>query len=471
MPLRTNISKRVSIMSSIIIILLIACGNPPAASNLTPTINTINVNSTALSSTSTLRSQTLEASPTSRLSATDTPLVPTPTPTRLPFMALDGLRTVYITSDGNLYVYDSGKSAIQLTQDVKESTEYRPPLISDDGQKIIFYRAGESSLDSVYTINADGTGEQVLVNPALLSVFGKEYDEFTTLFSLAFVPGTHLLLFNTYQQSNFDLETAGWLPIVGNDLFIVNTDTSEITQLKVPRQGGNFLAAPNGTWVAVQTLDHIDVIDVQGQMIHHNLVTYTKSEAHIVVPMSWTSDSKELIILPSEIPLFVGGVPIVRNIWRYPVNGGSGTEIKITPPVVYYAYAVSPDGNWIAYSYDTGGLDPQTTSGVYLGNLRDGTSQLLYVPPPNENTGLVDVPLYYDTWSPDSKNFVFHDFLIFMGNIDGEIVSLGWGEGILGWIDDKHYVLGTGAVGDVDNIIVPHEYIYRDPIAFVYLGH
>jgi hypothetical protein len=471
MLLQTNISKRVSIISSLIIILLIACGNPPAASNLTPTINTINVNSTALSPTSTLRVQTLLASPTSTLSATETSLALTPTPTRLPFMALDGLRTVYTTSDGNLYIYDGGKSAIQLTQGVKESTEYRPSLISDDGQKIIFYRAGESSLDSVYTINADGTGEQMLVNPASLSVFSKEYDEFATLFSLAFVPGTHLLLFNTYQLSNFDPETSGWQPIVGNDLFVVNTDTSEITQLKVPSQGGNFLAAPNGKWVAVQTLDHIDVIDVQGQMIHRNLVTYTKSEAHVVVPMSWTSDSQELIILPSEIPLFVGGVPIVRNIWRYPLDGSSGIEIKLTPSPVYNSYAVSPDGNWIVYSYDSGGLDPNTTSGVYLGDLHDGTSHLIYVPPPNENTGFVDVPNYYNAWSPDSKNFVFHDFLIFMGNINGEIVSLGWGEGILGWIDDKHYVLGTGAVGDVDNIIVPHEYIYRDPIAFVYLGH
>ncbi len=179
---------------------------------------------------------------TPTITPADTPLPPTPTQTPLPFMALDGLRVAYIIN-GNLYVQDSGKPAIQLTFSVNERTD-RPPLFSDDGQKIIFYRAGESNLDLVYVINADGTGEQVLVDPELLSAFGKAYDKFTTLISLAFVPNTHLLLFNTYQQGNFDLESAGWLPIVGNDLFAVNTDNGEIKQLKAPWQGGQLPCGP-----------------------------------------------------------------------------------------------------------------------------------------------------------------------------------------------------------------------------------
>jgi WD40-like Beta Propeller Repeat len=458
-----------------LILLLVACGTlSPKQVASTPIISVTDVNNTALSAAFTEVAQTRAAMPTSTVIPTNTLLPSTPTQTRLPFMALDGLRVVYTNSNGNLYLYDSGKPAIQLTQGVKESMENRPPLISDDGQNIIFYRAGEANLDSVYTINADRTDEQVLVNSALLSVFGKEYDEFTTLFSLAFVPGTHLLLFNTYQQSNFDPESAGWLPIVGNDLFIVNTDNGEIKQLKAPWQGGNFLAAPNGKWIAVQTLDHIDVIDVQGQNIRRNLETYTKSEGHVLVPMYWTTDSRELIILPSGIPLFAG-VTVVRTVWRYPMSGGPGIEIKLDPSPVWDAYTVSPDGNWIAYSYvpEVAGASPSATAGVYLGNLHDGTSQLIYMPQPDQRTGRLDIPYSYHDWSPDSVNFVFHNSSgrISMGNVRGEIAPLGRGEGILGWIDSTHYVLSNGVVGDVENIIVPDAYIYYDPIAFVFLKH
>src|SRR5688572_796501 len=277
---------------------LAACGalSTGPTGNGRPKISSTDMNGTALPTALTLLAQTMTVLPTSTVSPIDTPLVPISTQTPLPFMALDGLRAVDVGGDSNLYVQDSGKPSIQITQGVK-STEYRPPLISDDGQKIIFYRAGEAALYSVYTINVDGTGEQLLVDPERLSAFGGEYDPSTILTSLTFVPGTHLLLFNTNQPSNYN----PYLPYVGNDLFIVDTDTAEIKQLKAPDQGGNFLAAPNGKWVAVQTLDHIDIIDVQGRIIQGNLVVYPKDASHIVVPMAWPQDSSELMILPSEI--------------------------------------------------------------------------------------------------------------------------------------------------------------------------
>jgi len=403
------------------------------------------------------------------LTTTVTPTnTPQPTPTALPFKALDGLRVVYTNSKGNLYVQDSGKSAIQLTYNGAN----RQPLFSDDGQKIIFYGPGKPNFNSVYAINADGTNEQVLITREILSAFGKVYDELTVLVSLAFVPGTHLLLFNTYQPNNYDPETVGWLPLVGNDLFAVNTDTGKIKQLKAPWQGGKFLAAPNGKWIAVQTLDHIDIIDVQGQIIHRNLVTYDKTEAHVIIPMSWTIDAQELIILPSDIPL-MAGVPVARDIWRYRVNSGLGTQIKLTPPVTYDKYAVSPDGNWIAYSYDMAYLNPQTTNGVYLGNLRDGSSQLLHTPQPNENTALFDVPLYHDGWSPDSVSFIVHDgnFRLFIGNIHGEIVPIGSSRGIevSGWIDNKHFLRKDGVLYELGKQELFQVMNYLE--SFVFLGH
>lgn len=471
-----NTSKPASIIFFVIPIVLLvgACGTltPDTKNNSTPTISLTDANSTALSEVPTEVAQTMATIPTSTAVPTETVLAATPTRTPLPFMALDGLRVIYTDINGNLYVQDSGKPSLHLTDNVKESTGSHPPLVSDDGQKIIFYRAGEAELDSVYSINADGTEELLLVDPKMLSVFGQEYDTSTSLESLAFVPGTHLLLFNTFQPMNSDPDLSGWMTYIaykGNDLFIVDTDTAKVKQLKTSNQGGNFLAAPNGKWVAVQTPDHIDIIDVQGRIIQGNLVVYSKAASHIVVPMAWTQDSRELIVLPSEIPLDAG-VPAVRTIWRYPLDGSPGIEIKLTPAPVYDYYAVSPDGNWIVYSYDMGNLDPETTSGVYLGNLHDGTSQLLYAPQPNENTGFADVPLDYEGWNPDSTHFIFSDenFRMFIGNIHKEITPVGRGTGILGWIDTNRYLMENGALGEIGKqslFIVVENYI--DSFAFL----
>jgi Tol biopolymer transport system component len=467
MPLRMNISRRVSITSLMIIMLLAACGGP-STGNVSPAINLTDMNNTAQSAAATSFARTMAPTATATVTPTNTPK---PTPTALPFMALDGLRAVSTSSDGNLYVRDSGKSAIQLAQDVKAGQYDRLPLISEDGEKIIFYRAGESNLDSLYAINADGTGEQALVTSERLAAFGEAYDDvWTRLFSLAFVPGTHLLLFNTYDDMQ---ENYPGRPYAGDDLFIINTDTGKLKQLRGRGQGGNFLVSPDGKWIAIQTLDHIDVIDTQGQMVYQNLVTYDKTEAHVVIPMHWTLDSKELIILPSEIPESSGGDSFVRSIWRYAVNGGMRTEIKLTPEVVFNYYSISPDGNWIAYSYDMAYLNPQTTNGVYLGNLRDGSSQLLYTPQPNENTALVDVPLYYDGWSPDSVSFIVHNgsFRLFMGSIHGEIVPMGSSRGIeiSGWIDNKRFLRRDGVLYEVGRQELVQVVYGLD--TFVFLGH
>ena len=139
----------------------------------------------------------------------------------------------------------------------------------------------------------------------------------------------------------------------------MDTDTGRIKQLVAPGQvdnlyihygwEGRFVASPNGKLVALQMPDHIEVINIQGQMVQRALVTYPADEAHSVIPMYWTKDSSELIILPSEIPLMAGGVPIVRTVWRYKMDGSAGIEIPLTPPPLYDEYAVSPDGNWIVF--------------------------------------------------------------------------------------------------------------------------
>src|ERR1051325_3199678 len=137
--------KQVLIVSLLVLTAmhLVTCGTLPTQTTGNRTINLTDVNSTAQSAASTLFAQTMVATPTSTIVPTDMLLSPITTQTPLPFIALDGLRVAYIMGD-NLYVQDSGKRTIQLAHGV-ENLKNRPPLISDDGQKIIFYRAEESN--------------------------------------------------------------------------------------------------------------------------------------------------------------------------------------------------------------------------------------------------------------------------------------------------------------------------------------
>jgi dipeptidyl aminopeptidase/acylaminoacyl peptidase len=423
--------------------------------NSVPTMSIPDLQNTAISSPLTTVAQTMTVLPTSTV-------IPTRTP--LSFKEWDGLRVAYIL-DGNLYVQDSGHQAIQLTN----SGQDYDPLFSDDGQKIAFLRGFEPS--PLYVINSDGTGEQIVATIEILSSFGSEYNDSSThVISWTFVPNTHKLLFNTYQPSTADPRTALSPPVRGNDLLLMDTDTGEIKQLLMPRQGGDFLVAPNGKWIAIQTTDHIDVIDLQGQIVHRHFVTYPADEAHIDVPMFWTQNSNELIILPTDVSPWSQVGPIVRTVWRYSLDDDSGVQISLNPHPVYYAYDISADGNWIAYNSQQGELNPDGTNGIYIGNLRDGTSQLIYESQWDPVKVDFEPGITSFCWSPDNTHFIFGDDWLYLGDIYGNVSRLGQHREIRGWIDNNHYLLFDGRLGEIGKQELI-DFTEHYPSAFVFLKH
>jgi hypothetical protein len=475
MLLGINISKRILIISLVIIMLLGAC-KTSLTDNTLPTINLTDVNSTAQSAAATLLAETMAPTLTATVIPTNTHMpanTPRLTPTPLSFRILQGLRAVY--GSGNLYIQDSGKPEFQLTH---SGHDYNP-VLSDDGQKVVFEHGME-----IHAINADGTGERALITADILAALGHGYNEFTRRNDLAFVPSTHQLLFST-SRANPDNPNERATP--NYDLFVVDTDAGGIKQLLAPGQvdnlyihygwEGKFAVSPNGNLVALQMPDHIQVINIQGQVVQQALVTYPADEAHSVIPMYWTKDSSELTILPSEIPL-MSAEPIVRTVWRYRMDDSAGIKIPLTPPPLYDDYAVSPDGNWIVYGYSPYSIPDDmplvAPVGVYLGNLHDGTSQLI------DDIKLPDATSSSFTWGPDSLHFIFaDDWNTYIGNLLGQMTPLGRGS-LPSWIDNNHYLYGGGDVGEVgkvDRVLVLDLFppaIQNDdfePPVFVYLGN
>jgi len=114
--------------------------------------------------------------------------------------------------------------------------------------------------------------------------------------------------------------------------------------------------------------------------------------------------------------------------------------------------SISPDGNWIVYGYSLGALDATTTVGIYLGNLKESTSQLLYTPPGDAASPL-DLPSSYHGWSPDSVHFILEGYNtnLYVGNIYGEFTQVGFSRGteVSGWIDNNRFLMENGVLYEV----------------------
>ncbi|MFZ5910657.1 MAG: TolB family protein [Chloroflexota bacterium] len=388
--------------------------------------------------------------PTNAPTYTSIPSIPTalptemlsPTPTEIPLFQLEGLRMAYIV-DGDLYLQDSGKQPIQLT----DSGEDHTPIFSDDGEKITFFRGVLPR--NLYSINADGSQEQALVTSSMLNALGFGYSNFAEPRSLAFVPGTHQLLFNTHELDSLYIKTKSILYWYDSkpylDLLIVDTDSSEIKRLLAPGQGGPFIVSPDGKTIAIQARDHVDVIGLDGKVIKQNLITYPSEWLYLWEPeINWGQDSNRLNVV---LPIPTAGAldytgPEPRTILEYSANSNSVAEINFSPPPMDDFFSVSMDGNWIAYNFaDTAGKTNETAiAGIYLGNLHDGNSHWIDV----SGLGLNDLPRSF-YWSSDSMHFIFMDGSIakmFLGDIHGATTLIAQGE-FLGWFDDGSYLYTT----------------------------
>jgi len=305
--------------------------------------------------------------------------LPTPSPTPLPSFTLDGLRVAYIIK-GNLYVQDSGGQPVQLTN----SGADRAPLFSDDGQKIVFYRGKINDNNNVYSVDADGSQEQALITTDWLTVLGLG----TKAGHLAFVPGTHQLLFNTYLCSPQEPANVGCT----TGLFLTDVDAGKIKELLAPRLGGHlpwngnsswdgnyFQVSPDGKLLSVAVSGHIDLFSIDGQVIRRNIMTYTRSAPDELLPSQyWLPDSSGLVVaLPAETDFgFAYGTTPTYTIWRYTLAGNVATQIPFDPSPMWvsidcdYLIHFSPDRNWGIYKRLANNVQ------LYVGNLNDGHSQL-----------------------------------------------------------------------------------------------
>jgi len=323
----------------------------------------------------------------------------------------DGLCMAYIVDD-NLYYQNGANPPLQLTN---RGEDKRPLFFSEDGRKVFFTRdRGE-----IYSIDVDGNEEQALVTNDVLLTFGADYyDETTKPCDPVLAPHTHLLLFRTCSVS------VQSTILHHDDVFIVNADTNKVKLIFPRKQGGRFYVSPDGSMIAIDRLNSIDILGIDGRVIRSKVATYPRSELISVgARVYWVSDSKELImLLPSKT--FVDTFPPpTYTVWRYSFDSHTSVQIQLDPtPTMLGEIWVSPDGNWITYFVHN--------QGMFLGNLQDGSTQAYQFGLPHE-------------WSPDSMHFIYDadplEADLSLASVNAPSVFIGKG-GFISWLDASRYL-------------------------------
>ncbi len=417
-------------LSLLLLALLTACGTVTPAS--TPTVNS----ATQMAKVKTVAAATISIQQTQiAIDLTTTPQSPTktpngtptrwsvqfsPTPTITPTPAppqpfsLAGYVMVFL-KDGNLYFQDENNTPVQLTHggDAPHS-----PMISDDNQKIVFFR---NDYSEIYSVNANGSQEKKLVSKRSLP------ENWYGGATQAFIPGSHKLLYSTYKCER---KEEGQLCAVG--ISLVDTDTGTIKRLVAPgtteklNHDGIFRVSPDGTMVSVASIGRIDIYDMNGQIVRKNVLPYTPSTSYTLFPKQfWLPDSSGLIVAVPDATFdsVAYGNMSVYTVWRYTIGTDTSSIIPITPVPICGFFEVSPDGNWVFYGSSVL-YEPET----YIGNLINAQTQFL-----------VNHPSFHPviSWSPNSEHFIYSQSNLGSVVMDKPSIHL---EGpFTGWIDAKHF--------------------------------
>jgi hypothetical protein len=358
-----------------------------------------------------------------------TSIPPSETPSSPPV-----LKIVYVDA-GNIWLIEGANSPKQLTN----SGFAENVLISQDGQKIAFKRRiSYDNLAELRVVNSDGSGETILLStdnmkalyPSTLESMGFEISQMT------FLPGTHDLLFNTYEA----FATVG--AAMTDDLLRINTDSGDLKRVLDPNHGGQFSISPDGTRIAIIQPDRIHLVNPDGSGLSADLITYspviTYSEFQYYAQPIWSKDSGAVgFAIPSADPL--NGSPS-GDIWRIPRDGSTAVKTATISGDFYFSQVfstttLSPLLDKVAFTRETATPNVRELYIVHS----DGTAETIY------DTGEIS----WVGWAPDGSHFVYSltdPMNLVIGSVGDSPTPMVTGQD-LRWINHRDFLYLSGSIG------------------------
>jgi len=361
--------------------------------------------------------------------ATFTPAPPAPTPTSTPEPTAVPLFHLVFADGGDAWYSDGLGPARRLTG----GGGIGEVFLSDDGRLVaLLLRDPTDDTAELQAIQTDGSDRRTLLR-------AEDFDRLHPLEGflhitpsrLAFVPGTHTLLFNTRAV----FEGPGLAKF--DDLFALDFDSGALTPLLPPGSGGDFWFSPDGSHLALVRPDSIGVVGADGSDPHLRSLSFlpviTYSEySYYPVPV-WSPDASLLrVVIPSQDPFAprTGG-----DVWNVPADGSPPTHVRELSGDLFRPQAaaalVSPDLAWLAFTRSGG-------SQLILTLLVDG-AETVY------DRGTIQ----WTGWAPDSRHFVYSTeggAALQLGLLGSPPSPLAAGIG-LRWLDGDTFMYLSGSPG------------------------
>jgi hypothetical protein len=323
--------------------------------------------------------------PSSTPAPTATPSPTAPAPTResgLSALERPVLQIAFV-KEGNVWLWSEGQDARALTS-VGDVGDVR---ISDDGQVIAFMRGLE-----MWAVNSDGSDVRTLVSVEDIDALTEPGDPDLRLQSFAWVPGKHVVAFNTRVHMEIGL-------VLRDDLCAVDADTLEKAVLRPRGQGGQFTYSPDGSQVALVRSGTITLIDADGGN-PREAFTYTppvtRSEFQYYAQPVWAADSRSLRVAIPPADLFAEPSQLT-TVWHVYVDGRHARLVASLDAMSFDQNAFSPDLESIAYLAQPADGSPGSGAGdLLITHLTEGAT----------GTYHRQAGQFYG-WAPDSQHFAF----------------------------------------------------------------
>ncbi len=435
-------------------LLSVACGTLEVGIERTPKPNGAAAATAVVLATENAPPHPLEMTPTP---VPEDYVPPTPAPAFTPmpvdtYPAPAGLRVAFVR-DSNIWLWTAegpalsaveGREAIPLTSAGDASGIVK---ISDDGAIVAFMRGEEGELWAVNAYpeqgrRSDGTSERQLLSAEDLEAM--ESDGFEVrLNSFEWVPGTHIIAFNTRLR----LEARD---VPADDLRLVNADTLEQSVLLPPGKGGQFYYSPDGSQIAIVTPGEISLVNADGGSWRDGVLTYTPVAMYSVsdyyAQPVWAADGSSLMVaIPPADP---HAQPIQHTtVWYIPTDSTPASLVaNIAALPVEGAVAFSHELNYVAYAeVPQSGIIPTERTQIWLKVMR------------LKNGDWASYPSYYGVlygWAPNSRRFAF---LADTGHQRPQLQIGQWSGGTIPgsvdagtpvdnvrWVDADHYLFVAG---------------------------
>jgi hypothetical protein len=307
---------------------------------------------------------------------------PTPEPTPTPILELSGLQVTFV-KDGHAWLWTEETESVASLTNTGDVSEVR---ISDDGGMVAFVRE-----DGLWVVSSDGSDERPLVSASDFDAM-EPTDPGVRLNRFDWIPGTHLLAFNTRLRMEIGL-------VLNDDLRLVDADTLEQTVLLPPGEGGEFYYSPDGRQVAIVRAGIISLVDADGSR-RQEALTYTPvataSEFYFYARPVWAADSHSLrVAVPPVDPH--AQPPQPTSIWHIPADGTPAGLLGSIMAAPHSQLAFSPDFNYVAYLKQPEGTPAGSSHGSLLVTDLSNDETVTYLPEVHNVHG----------WSLDSQHFAF----------------------------------------------------------------